>query len=49
MQASGGFGEAVTEPKALLPALERALKVVRTEKRQALLNVCLDASYVKTS
>ena len=49
VQASGGFGEAVTEPKALLPALERALKVVRTEKRQALLNVCLDASYVKTS
>jgi acetolactate synthase-1/2/3 large subunit len=49
VQASGGHGERVSEPKALLPALERALKVVREEKRQALLNVCLEASYVKTS
>ena len=49
VQASGGFGESVTEPKALLPALERALKVVRVEKRQALLNVVLEPSYVKTS
>ena len=31
------------------PALERALKVVKEEKRQALVNVCLEASYVKTS
>ena len=30
-------------------ALERAMKVVREEKRQALLNVCLEVSYVKTS
>jgi len=49
VQASGGYGESVTEPKALLPALERALKVVRVEKRQALLNVVLEPSYVKTS
>ncbi len=49
VQASGGYGERVTEPKALMPALERALKAVRVEKRQALLNVCLEASYVKTS
>ena len=49
VQASGGHGEAVTEPKALLPALERALTVVKNEKRQAVLNVCLEASYVKTS
>ena len=49
VQASGGHGESVSEPKALLPALERALKIVREEKRQALLNVRLDASYVKTS
>jgi len=48
-QASGGFGERVTEPKELKPALERALKAVREEKRQALVNVCLEASYVKTS
>jgi acetolactate synthase-1/2/3 large subunit len=49
VQASGGHGERVSEPKQLMPALERALKVVREEKRQAVLNVCLEASYVKTS
>jgi acetolactate synthase-1/2/3 large subunit len=49
IQASGGHGERVTEPKELMPALERALKVVKVEKRQALLNVCLEVSYVKTS
>jgi acetolactate synthase I/II/III large subunit len=49
VQASGGHGERVTEPRELMGALERALKVVRDEKRQALVNVCLEASYVKTS
>ena len=49
VQASGGYGERVTDPAQLEPALERALKAVRVEKRQALLNVCLEASYVKTS
>jgi acetolactate synthase-1/2/3 large subunit len=49
VQASGGHGERVTEPRELIPALERALRVVREEKRQAVLNVCLEASYVKTS
>jgi acetolactate synthase I/II/III large subunit len=49
VQASGGHGERVTEPKQLMPALEKALKIVRDEKRQAVLNVCLEASYVKTS
>jgi acetolactate synthase-1/2/3 large subunit len=49
IRASGGHGERVSEPSELIPALERALKVVREEKRQALLNVCLEASYVKTS
>jgi len=49
VQASGGYGERVTEPAKLMPALERALKVVKEEKRQAVLNVCLEASYVKTS
>jgi acetolactate synthase-1/2/3 large subunit len=49
VQASGGYGERVTAPGELEPALERALKAVRMEKRQALLNVCLEASYVKTS
>jgi acetolactate synthase I/II/III large subunit len=49
VQASGGYGERVTEPAKLMPALERALKAVKEEKRQAVLNVCLEASYVKTS
>jgi acetolactate synthase-1/2/3 large subunit len=49
VKASGGHGERVTEPKELLPALERAMKVVKEEKRQALLNVCIEAGYVKTS
>jgi len=49
IQASGGHGERVSEPKELMPALERALKVVKDEKRQALVNVCLEVSYVKTS
>jgi acetolactate synthase-1/2/3 large subunit len=49
VQASGGHGERVSEPKELLPALQRALKVVKEEKRQALVNVCLEVSYVKTS
>ncbi|HEX2199743.1 MAG TPA: thiamine pyrophosphate-requiring protein, partial [Burkholderiales bacterium] len=49
IRASGGHGERVSEPKDLMPALERALKVVKEEKRQALVNVCLEVSYVKTS
>ena len=49
VRASGGHGERVTEAKELMPALERALKVVKEEKRQALLNVCIEAGYVKTS
>jgi acetolactate synthase-1/2/3 large subunit len=49
VRASGGHGERVTEPKELMPALEKALKVVKEEKRQALLNVCIEAGYVKTS
>jgi acetolactate synthase I/II/III large subunit len=49
VQASGGHGARVSEPQELMPALEKALKVVKEEKRQAVLNVCLEASYVKTS
>jgi acetolactate synthase I/II/III large subunit len=37
--AHGGYGEMVDDPQKLLPALKRALKVVREEKRQAVLNV----------
>lgn len=39
VQAFGGHGEAVDDPKALPGALERALRVVRDERRQAVLNV----------
>jgi acetolactate synthase-1/2/3 large subunit len=38
-QACGGYGEAVRTPQELLAALRRALRVVREEKRQALINV----------
>jgi acetolactate synthase-1/2/3 large subunit len=47
--ASGGYGVQVSEPRELMPALERALRVVREEKRQALVNVRLEAIYAKTS
>jgi acetolactate synthase I/II/III large subunit len=49
VRASGGHGERVSEPKELMPALERALRIVKEEKRQALLNVCVEPSYTKTS
>jgi len=41
-QASGGYGERVSEAGELPGALERALDVVRNERRQALLNVICD-------
>jgi acetolactate synthase-1/2/3 large subunit len=37
--ASGGYGECVTKASEVRPALERALKVVRDERRQAVLNM----------
>jgi acetolactate synthase-1/2/3 large subunit len=41
--ASGGYGEAVTDRQDLVPALNRALHAVRSEHRQAVLNVaCAD-------
>ena len=49
IEASGGYGVQVSDPAELKPALERALRVVREEKRQALVNVRLEASYTKTS
>ena len=41
--ASGGYGERVEDPAALPGALERAIRVVTEERRQALLNVICDA------
>jgi acetolactate synthase-1/2/3 large subunit len=38
-QACGGWGERVEDPAALPDAIARALRVVREERRQALLNV----------
>jgi acetolactate synthase-1/2/3 large subunit len=38
-QASGGYGERVEAPSELPGAIERAIRVVTREKRQALLNV----------
>lgn len=39
VEVSGGYGEQVTDPDQMMPALERAMKAVTVEKRQALLNV----------
>jgi acetolactate synthase-1/2/3 large subunit len=49
IEASGGYGVRVADASELMPALQRALRVVQEDKRQALVNVCLEASYVKTS
>jgi acetolactate synthase-1/2/3 large subunit len=38
-KAAGGHGERVDDPASLPAALERAMSVVKTERRQALLNV----------
>ena len=38
-EAAGGYGERVDDPTVLPQALERAMSVVKNEKRQALLNV----------
>jgi acetolactate synthase-1/2/3 large subunit len=37
----GGYGEDVTDPDQVRPALERAMNVVSREKRQAVLNMAL--------
>ena len=39
LEAHDGYGERVDEPAEVLPAIQRALRVVREEGRQALLNV----------
>lgn len=41
--ASGGYGELVDDAEALPGAIDRALRAVRVEKRQALLNVVVAA------
>jgi acetolactate synthase-1/2/3 large subunit len=44
-RASGGHGERVEDPAELPGALARALRVVREERRQALLNVICAKPY----
>jgi acetolactate synthase-1/2/3 large subunit len=39
VEVAGGYGETVSDPAEMPKALERAMKVVTGEKRQALLNV----------
>ena len=43
-EAAGGYGERVDDPAELPAALDRALKIVREEGRQALLNVICEKS-----
>ncbi len=42
IEASGGYGERVEKPEDLPGALERAMRVVKEERRQALVNVICD-------
>jgi acetolactate synthase-1/2/3 large subunit len=49
VEASGGYGERVEDPAELPAALDRALKAVRGERRQAVLNVITDIDYSRTS
>ncbi len=44
VEASGGYGEQVSDPADLMPALERAMKAVKVEKRQAVLNVICEGN-----
>ena len=43
VEVAGGHGERVTDSAEVLPALERAMKAVTVEKRQALVNVICSA------
>lgn len=49
VEASGGYGEKVSEPGEIEAALRRGLKVVREERRQAVINVICEPVYVRTS
>ena len=42
--AAGGYGERVEDPAALPEAMARALRIVETERRHALLNVICEAA-----
>jgi len=46
---ASAYAARVDEPDQLPDAIAKALKVMKEEKRQALVNVRLEASYTKTS
>jgi len=39
VEVANGYGEKVADPAEMLPALERGLKAVTVERRQAVINV----------
>ncbi len=43
VEVADGYGEKVTDPSEMMPALERGLKAVTVEKRQAVINVICSA------
>jgi acetolactate synthase-1/2/3 large subunit len=43
VEVADGYGEKVTDPAQMMPALERALRAVNVEKRQAVINVICSA------
>jgi len=43
VEVADGYGEKVTDPADVMPALERALKAVTIEKRQAVINIICSA------
>ncbi|MFQ5681645.1 MAG: thiamine pyrophosphate-requiring protein [Candidatus Binatia bacterium] len=43
VEVADGYGEKVTDPAKVLPALERGLRAVTVEKRQAVINVICSA------
>ena len=43
VEVADGYGEKVTDPNDVMPALERGLKAVTIEKRQAVINVICSA------
>ena len=43
VEVADGYGEKVTDPKDVLPALERGLRAVNVEKRQAVINILCSA------
>jgi hypothetical protein len=43
VEVADGYGEKVTAPGDVIPALERGLKAVNVEKRQAVINIICSA------